>query len=312
MDDFIAYALTFSRVRGLGTKKLVEYRDELAKLNDEKDAWMLLQTIQAKYSRWIRVLPSLDSFKLWLESTRYILDKQKNLGIGSVTFKDKAYPIGFRSVHQPPLYFFYKGNLSAFANKSIAIIGTRNVTPYTEKIGHRMGEYAAENGWNVVSGLALGSDAAGHAGCLAGKGVTIAIVGTSLDKIYPRQNAALEKEILEKDGLVLSEYPLGALYSPSHFVERDRLQSGLANGVFVAATGETGGTWHAIHEASYVKKPLAFWDYRHDGHYDFRNDSHTWGMSKMEALGATPLGTKADVDGFFLRCRVRFMKERSL
>lgn len=306
MDDYIAYTMAFSRVRGLGFKRLVEYRNELAALSDDQEAWMLLEKVQNRYRRWIRELPDRASFQQWLDEARETLKRQEDLGIHSVSFKDKYYPAGFRYVHQPPLYFFYKGNIDALQKKSIAIIGTREVTPYTEKIGYRMGEYAAEKGWNVVSGLALGSDAAGHWGCLQGYGVTIAIVGTPLDKVYPKQNAQLEKEILACDGCVISEYPMGTKYSPGHFVERDRLQSGLAQGVFVVATGETGGTWHAILEADNLEKPIAFWDYRRAGHYDYERDSHTWGMKNMELLGAMPLSTKADVDSFLLQCNGRF------
>lgn len=304
MSVNIAYALAFSRVSGLGPKKLLEFKEEILSLQDTQAAYHLLTKIQKKYAKRIKNIPDPDEFSSWISESSNLLEKQEDLGIHSIAYTDGDYPENFKRLDTPPLYFFYKGNQEALYQKGIAVIGTREVTDYTERVGRRVGEYIAQKGFTVISGLALGSDAAGHRGCLDAGGTTIAIVSTPLNEVYPRQNTWLQNKILDKGGCVISEYPIGTPFMAQHLIARDRLQSGLANGVFVVATGEKGGTWHAINGAIKLKIPLGYVDYtRVDPQkYNYKTDIHAQGMQKIKSVGGYAICSPAEFDDFLNKC----------
>lgn len=303
MTNSIAYALAFSKVSGLGSKKLFEYKDRLFSLERNLDAYSLLEEIQAQHKR-IKKIPSKEEFNDWISDALKTIHEQEELGIYAISYVDIDYPQGFKDLSNPPLYFFYRGNKKALLQKGIAVIGTRSVTEYTEKVGYHIGSYAAKNGFSVISGLALGCDSEGHRGCLDCDGTTIAIVGNSLDQVYPKQNTSLRNEILKNSGCILSEYPIGTPFSSYHLIERDRLQSALANGVFVVATGLTGGTWHAIKTAVTLKRPLCFYDYTAIKSYNYLSDPQTFGMSKMAELGARPISNRKSYNAFLADCEL--------
>ena len=302
MSVNIAYALAFSRVSGLGPKKLLEFKEEILSLQDTQAAYPLLTKIQKKYTKQIKNIPDPDEFSSWISASSTLLEQQEDSGIHSIAYTDGDYPENFKRLDTPPLYFFYKGNQEALYQKGIAVIGTREVTGYTREVGKHIGQYIAKKGFNVISGLALGSDAAGHQGCLDAGGTTIAIVSTPLDQVYPRQNTQLQNEILDNGGCVISEYPIGTPFMAQHLIARDRLQSGLANGVFVVATGEKGGTWHAINGAIKLKIPLCYFDYTRVKAYNYKADIHTQGMQKMASVGGYAICSPAEFDDFLNKC----------
>ena len=301
MNEQIAYIMAISKIKGLGPKTLLPYLQREGKIESEEKAYQMISQIQKENTR-VKEIPSLEEFSDWVSESKARLAKQDTLGIHGISYGDKDYPDGFKNLDKPPLYFFYKGNKEALKQDGIAVIGTRNVTPYTETIGKHIGSYVAKKGLTVISGLALGSDAAGHTGCLEGKGTTIAIVATALNTVYPKKNAPLQDEILAKGGCVISEYPIGTPFIARHLVERDRLQSGLAKGVIVVATGEMGGTWHAVNEAFSLHRPVAYFDYTKCKKYDYQNDPHVMGMDKMKAKGAKPIFHSREVDAYLKSC----------
>lgn len=309
MNETIAYILALSRVKGLGPRKLYEYRNSLSTLSSLEEAWQLFQEMQEQYIRYIREIPSKEEFQKRVDDFLKRLEEQETLDIHTMIFTDSAFPKGFHEVTNPPLFFFYKGNIKALSQKSVALIGTRQTTSFTEKVGEHVGKYLAEKGWCVVSGLALGSDASGHRGALLGSGKTVAIMPVPLSLVYPKKNTKLAADILANDGCFISEYLVGTPYSWTHFVERDRLQSGLASGVFVVATGESGGTWHAIHGAMNQKKPVAFFDYTKVS-YNYKEDLHTLGMDRMKSIGAMPVGTEKEMEDFLSLCTSRFLRDQ--
>ena len=301
MNNQIAYIMAVTKIKGLGPKTLLPYLQDKKYIETEEAAYKMVSQIYQENSR-IKIIPTKEEFSCWIKEAKACLDKQDTLDIHGICYGDKDYPNGFKSLDKPPLYFFYKGNKKALKQEGIAVIGTRNVTPYTETIGKHIGSYVAQKGLTVISGLALGSDTAGHTGCLQAKGTTIAIVATALDTVYPKKNAPLQNEILANGGCVISEYPIGTPFIARHLVERDRLQSGLAKGVIVAATGEIGGTWHAVNEAFSLNKPVAYFDYTKCKKYDYKNDPHVLGMSKMKIKGAKPIFYGREVDVFLKSC----------
>jgi DNA processing protein len=176
-----------------------------------------------------------------------ILEGSEKKGINTLTFLHPHYPTLLKQSLDPPPVLYYKGNIQNLnALPGVAIIGTREPTHYGLERGEKLGSYFAEKGFNIISGLAKGCDAAGHRGALQAKGITTAVMGQGLDKIYPKENTKLAQDILDGGGAWVSEYHIFQPSKPSFFVERDRIQAGLSLGVIVVETDIQGGTMHTV------------------------------------------------------------------
>ncbi len=137
-------------------------------------------------------------------------------------------------MHSPPQRLFIRGNGAALRNAPcLAVVGTRRASPYGLHMAWSLARELSEAGVLVVSGLALGIDAAAHQGALRGGGKTAAVLGHGLDQIYPRENSALAQNILNKGGALISEYPSGAGIQKHHFPQRNRIVAALCLGVVV-------------------------------------------------------------------------------
>lgn len=191
-----------------------------------------------------------------------IIERSLAREIGILSIYDSEYPEVLRSTIDEngkldaPLLLYYKGNLAALSMPTIAIIGTREPNNDGIIAGRYFGKAFSESGFNIVSGLALGCDSCGHEGALEGKGITTAILAHGLDTIYPSQNKDLAENIINKGGLLLSEYPVGTQVSRFSLVARDRLQAGLALATLVIQTGVKGGTMHAANTTLLAGKAL--------------------------------------------------------
>jgi DNA processing protein len=185
--------------------------------------------------------------KAAIHSAQSIMEDSQNAGIHVISWGSTEYPSRLETIPNPPLVLFAKGNLTSLSSEvSVALIGTREPTEYGRKSTFRIGQRLAESGATVVSGLALGCDTEGHMGCLEGNGITVAVLAHGLDKISPAQNRSLAERIIEESGCLVSEYALGEQARRHHFVERDRLQSGLSDAVIVGETGLEGGSMHTV------------------------------------------------------------------
>ena len=155
-----------------------------------------------------------------------------------VTLADSAYPRMLLEIEDPPPLFYAKGNPDLLNRPALAVVGSRNGTAQGLRNAEAFAKAFSVSGLTIVSGLALGIDAAAHRGGLAGAGSTIAVLGTGIDVVYPQANASLFAEIGER-GLLLSEYPVGTPAMGHNFPRRNRLISGFARGCLVveAATG---------------------------------------------------------------------------
>ncbi len=156
-----------------------------------------------------------------------------------LTLADSAYPRALLDTADPPLLLYIKGNPALLERPALAIVGARSATPQGEANAEAFAKHLCTAGLTIVSGLALGIDAAAHRGALAGgPASTIAIVGTGADRIYPARNADLARAI-SAQGVIASEFPLGSAALRHHFPRRNRLIAGLSLGVLVveAATG---------------------------------------------------------------------------
>ena len=151
------------------------------------------------------------------------------------------YPGRLRDIPDPPERLWLRGDPRALARTSVAIVGSRRASPGSLDIAHRLAADLARIGLTIVSGLARGCDGAAHRGALDAGGVTIAVLGSGADVIYPPEHDSLAEQIV-RQGAVLSEFPPGAPPLPHHFRQRNRLISGLAHGVIVIEANDKSGS----------------------------------------------------------------------
>ncbi|MEW5762884.1 MAG: DNA-processing protein DprA [Bacillota bacterium] len=161
-------------------------------------------------------------------------------GINFITWDDTGYPVPLRNIYDPPPILFLAGGWHPQDALAVAIVGARAATPYGRAVAARLAEELGAVGVTVVSGLARGIDTAAHRGALEGGGRTIAVLGTGLDVVYPRENEKLLAAIAA-NGAVITEFWPGTEPQPWHFPLRNRLISGLARAVVVVEAGEKSG-----------------------------------------------------------------------
>ena len=159
-----------------------------------------------------------------------------------ITLDDAEYPVRLRQIYDPPLVLYVRGNAGALAQPGIAVIGTRHPTPYGTGMAERLACDLASRGLTILSGLARGVDTAGHRGAISAKGKTVAVLGTGVDVIYPKENSRLADQILSLGGALISEFPLGTFAAPQNFPIRNRIISGTSFGVLVIEAAEYSGT----------------------------------------------------------------------
>ena len=158
-----------------------------------------------------------------------------------LTLADAAYPQRLLETPDPPTVLYVKGRTELLNAPAIAIVGSRNATPQGEANAEAFAAALADAGLTIVSGLALGIDAAAHRGGLRGKASTIAVIGTGIDRVYPPRNRELAREIAER-GVLVSEFPLGTPALRENFPRRNRLISGLSRGCLVVEAAERSGS----------------------------------------------------------------------
>ena len=173
------------------------------------------------------------------DAARRELARAAEQGIRIVTQRDKAYPPLLLEIPDPPPFLYVRGDLTR-CRGPVAIVGSRNATPYGRKITRRISRDLAAHDITVVSGMARGIDTAAHEGVLEAQGVTVAVLGSGLECVYPRENTTLCERIAET-GAVISELPLAAGPDANHFPQRNRIISGMSLGtVVVEATRRSG------------------------------------------------------------------------
>ena len=162
-----------------------------------------------------------------------------------LTLGDPGYPESLLQTEDPPLMLYVLGRIRLPWPGAIAVVGSRNPTPQGEANAQQFGRSLAQAGLTVVSGLALGIDGAAHEGALEGAApdqlATIAVVGTGLDSVYPRQHEELAQRIAQR-GLIVSEYPLGTAPLSANFPRRNRIISGLSEGTLVVEAAVRSGS----------------------------------------------------------------------
>lgn len=170
--------------------------------------------------------------------------------VKKVSLVSPEYPELLRSIPSPPKQLYVLGDLSKLAHtKLVGIVGSRAMSPYGKQVTRQLAADVASRGIGVVSGLALGVDAAAHQACLDAGGYTIAVLAGGLDAIHPATNRALAIRILKQGGALISEYPSGSVPFKQHFIARNRLVSGLSEAVLVTEASARSG---ALHTANFA------------------------------------------------------------
>ncbi len=150
-----------------------------------------------------------------------------------ITYYSKQYPKKLKDIYDPPIVLYAKGNIDILKEYGFAIVGCRDCTKYGEYVAKKIAYELGLNNINVISGLARGIDSYSHIGALHSKAKTIAVVGCGLDTVYPKENKYLFEEIINNNGLILSEYMIGTKPKAYNFPARNRIISGISDGVIV-------------------------------------------------------------------------------
>lgn len=174
-----------------------------------------------------------------LDIEREINDLEQN-GVYFLTYRDGGYPENLRSIFDPPVALFIRGQLIAADSMAVAIVGSRKPTYYGVSMAEKIARDLATTGVTVVSGMARGIDTAAHRGALATEGRTVAVLGCGLDVVYPRENRRLMEQIASK-GAVITEFPPGTQALGWHFPVRNRIISGLSKAIVVVEAGRKSG-----------------------------------------------------------------------
>ena len=221
--------LTFS----LGTK-LLELYPNLADLFKQSTTQLIRLGIKPQEAQklakpnWEAVATSL----LW--------EQQQDHHI--ITILDAAYPALLKEIPNPPLLLFVQGNLAVLNNAQVAMVGSRNPTPYGLESAFIFASELVQAGLVITSGFAAGIDAASHSGAMAGKGQTIAVMGTGLNQLYPTKHQKLAQQILASGGALVSEFGLATKGSVWRFPLRNRIISGLSLGTVVVEAARCSGS----------------------------------------------------------------------
>ena len=209
-------------------------------------------------------------------------------GAQVISCDDRAYSPLLNQIYDPPLVLFVRGEAEVLARPGIGVVGTRHPTPYGLGMAERLACDLAVRGLAITSGLARGVDAAAHRGALHAKGKTIAVLGTGVDLIYPKENTRIANQILEEGGALVSEFAMGTFAAPQNFPIRNRIISGLALGVLVVEAGEYSGTRITARCALEQNRDL----FAVPGNV---TNKQSWGPNTLIKLGAKLTATWEDV-----------------
>ena len=235
--------------------------------NDDQALYELLRDM-SRVKKLKPQLPTIDEFSEASDVAERLLERSSSKGIKMLTCFDPEFPqmlltaVSEKGKSDVPLMIHYLGNLDVVKQPSLAVIGTREPNQAGQKAGEFFAAEFASCGVNIVSGLALGCDTAGHKGALTVGGSTTAILAGGLDTIYPKENTQLSEQILENGGLLISENPVGTATNKYNLVSRDRLQAAMADATLVVQTSVKGGTMHAARATLASGKPLLVVDYK--------------------------------------------------
>ncbi len=236
MDKYLAALASFPKIRTEHWQKIAGYFPSF------RTAWYASSSdlLQANLSEtWINNFLDFRAQVDPVEVERVLRENR----IRIISLRDGDYPRLLKEIYNPPYVIYIRGQLLPEDENSIAIVGSRKGSDYGRRATAEIAEALARAGISVISGLALGLDAEAHIGALRGGGRTIAVLANGLESFYPRSNQHLAEQIIE-NGCIISEQPCGMPPLKQNFPARNRIISGLSQGVLVTEAGANSGTLH--------------------------------------------------------------------
>jgi DNA processing protein len=278
------YWLALSLTPGLGPtriKKLIEQYGTAERVFNASLTELEATGMQAVSAQSIATGKSL-------ELAQQECAKAAEAGARIIALSDPEYPSRLKEIYDPPVVLFIKGCVEVLAQPGIAMVGTRHPTPYGSGMAERLSTDLAARGLVIISGLARGIDTASHRGAVAAKGKTIAVLGTGIDVMYPKENTRLTEQIIALGGALISEFPVGTFPAPQNFPIRNRIISGMSVGVLVVEAAEYSGTRITSRLALEQNRDV----YAVPGNVTNKN---SWGPNTLIKQGAKLVATWEDV-----------------
>jgi len=223
---------------GLGPKRIV---DAVARLESASEIFAM-------------PLTGLEALRFPAQAAQFIFDGKARVaaerewaqvaaqGATVVTYGCQEYPERLKEIYDPPPVLWVRGDVALLKRPAIAVVGTRHPSPYGSGMAEMLSRDLAVRRLLIVSGMARGVDSCAHRGALAARMPTVAVWGTGIDVVYPKENKKLAEEILELGGAIVSELPMGTFPAPQNFPRRNRILSGLSIAVLVVEASENSGT----------------------------------------------------------------------
>lgn len=233
------YYLAFSLVNGVGPKT---FKLLLKHFKTAEKAWNSSSKELEKAAFGERLIQKFEKQRGELDINLY-LEKLKQRKASFIALCDKNYPKLLSQIPNPPIVLYVKGDIKSIDfEKTIAVVGTRKITNYGREVTKLFSYDLAQNGFTIVSGLAMGVDAQAALSAIEAGGKTIAVLGNGVDLCFPSSNETLYDKILEKNGIIVSEFPLGMSPSVGSFPSRNRIIAGLSLGVLVTEGAQDSGS----------------------------------------------------------------------
>ena len=217
-------------------------------------AWKAMRRLGAPAQIFEASLTELEGLGLPAHSAQFVFDgkareaaleeRDRTLEAGGtlLTPADASYPERLSEIYDPPAVLWVRGDLTMLPWPGIAVVGTRHPSIYGVGMAEMLSRDLAGRGMVILSGMARGVDTAAHKGALDAAGKTVAVWGTSIDVVYPKENKKLAERIVEQGGAIVSEFAMGTFPAPQNFPIRNRILSGMSVGVLVVEAGEYSGT----------------------------------------------------------------------
>lgn len=239
MNNNLPYYLTFSHFEGIGPTRLTQLISHFGTVKEAYEAspHEINQALGRDWGvRFTQFKNSFDPIKT--------LNEYQKRNITVLTLDQPQYPAPLRNIYDPPICLYVKGDIESYdfvQQKFFAIVGTRRTTDYGRQITRKFAQELSGYGFVVVSGMALGIDSCAHVGALDAGGQTIAFLGCGVDLPHPPSNTDLYNRIVSNSGLIMSEFPPGMMSLKGLFISRNRLISGLSQGVLIIEGLEDSG-----------------------------------------------------------------------
>ena len=232
------YWIWLASVEGLGPVKKLALLNKFKSVKKIYNATeKVILKVDGMSDKIVQNMQKAKDAKLLEKYEKYILKND----IKIINISDDNYPAKLKNIYAPPITIFAKGDISLLNSKSIAIVGSREPSKYGIYVAEKFSTELSKEGITIISGLAKGIDTFAHIGALSSFGKTIAVLGSGIDVVYPKENAKYYREISEK-GLIISEYIVGTAPESKNFPQRNRIISGLSDGVLVVEARKNSGT----------------------------------------------------------------------